>query len=56
MLWGNRNEFFYVLDWTRGEFLLGKPFVKQTSLERNFTKDGKPTKVATGCISRRSGG
>jgi alcohol dehydrogenase (cytochrome c) len=30
MLWGNRNGFFYVLDRSTGEFLLGKPFVKQT--------------------------
>jgi alcohol dehydrogenase (cytochrome c) len=30
MLWGNRNGFFYVLDRSSGEFLLGKPFVKQT--------------------------
>jgi alcohol dehydrogenase (cytochrome c) len=30
MLWGNRNGFFYVLDRTNGEFLLGEPFVKQT--------------------------
>jgi alcohol dehydrogenase (cytochrome c) len=29
MLWANRNGFFYVLDRTTGEFLLGKPFVKQ---------------------------
>src|SRR3954465_5520308 len=29
MLWGNRNGFFYVLDRTTGEFLLGKAFVKQ---------------------------
>ena len=26
MLWGNRNGFFYVLDRTNGEFLLGRPF------------------------------
>ena len=26
MLWANRNGFFYVLDRTTGEFLLGKPF------------------------------
>jgi alcohol dehydrogenase (cytochrome c) len=26
MLWANRNGFFYVLDRTNGEFLLGKPF------------------------------
>jgi alcohol dehydrogenase (cytochrome c) len=30
MLWGNRNGFFYVLDRSTGEFLLGEPFVKQT--------------------------
>jgi alcohol dehydrogenase (cytochrome c) len=28
MLWGNRNGFFYVLDRTTGQFLLGKPFTK----------------------------
>jgi alcohol dehydrogenase (cytochrome c) len=26
MLWGNRNGFFYVLDRTNGQFLLGRPF------------------------------
>jgi alcohol dehydrogenase (cytochrome c) len=30
MLWANRNGFFYVLDRVTGQFLLGKPFVKQT--------------------------
>ena len=30
MLWPNRNAFFYVLDRETGEFLLGKPFAKQT--------------------------
>ncbi len=30
MLWGNRNGFFYVLDRESGEFLLGKPFARQT--------------------------
>ena len=29
MLWGNRNGFFYVLDRTTGEFLMGKAFIKQ---------------------------
>ena len=29
MLWANRNGFFYVLDRTTGQFLLGKTFVKQ---------------------------
>jgi alcohol dehydrogenase (cytochrome c) len=30
MLWANRNGFFYVLDRVTGQFLLGKPFIKQT--------------------------
>ncbi len=30
MLWANRNGFFYVLDRTSGQFLLGKPFAKVT--------------------------
>lgn len=29
MLWANRNGFFYTLDRVTGEFLMGKPFVKQ---------------------------
>lgn len=28
--WANRNGFYYLLDRATGEFLLGKPFVKQT--------------------------
>ncbi len=28
MLWANRNGFFYVLDRTDGEFLLGRPYVR----------------------------
>ncbi len=28
MFWANRNGFFYVLDRTNGQFLLGEPFVK----------------------------
>jgi alcohol dehydrogenase (cytochrome c) len=30
ILWANRNGFFYVLDRTNGQFLLGKPFTKVT--------------------------
>jgi alcohol dehydrogenase (cytochrome c) len=30
MLWANRNGFFYALDRVTGEFLLGKPFIRQT--------------------------
>ena len=44
MLWGNRNGFFYVLDRATGEFLLGKPFVKQT-WAAGLDEDGRPVKI-----------
>jgi len=44
MLWGNRNGFFYVLDRATGEFLLGKPFVKQT-WSSGIDEAGKPIKT-----------
>jgi len=44
MLWGNRNGFFYVLDRTSGEFLLGKPFVKQT-WAAGLDERGRPVRV-----------
>jgi alcohol dehydrogenase (cytochrome c) len=37
----NRNGFFFVLDRTNGEFLLGKPYTKSTWAS-GYTKDGKP--------------
>jgi alcohol dehydrogenase (cytochrome c) len=43
MLWANRNGFFYVLDRTTGEFLLGKNFVKQ-NWNLGFDKNGRPIK------------
>jgi len=43
MLWANRNGFFYVLDRTTGEFLLGKNFVKQ-NWNLGFDKVGRPIK------------
>jgi alcohol dehydrogenase (cytochrome c) len=45
MLWGNRNAFFYVLDRTNGEFLLGKPFAKQT-WALGLDESGRPMKAA----------
>ena len=30
MMWANRNAFYYTLDRITGEFLVGKPFAKQT--------------------------
>ncbi len=38
---GNRNGFFYVLDRTNGQFLLGKPFVRQTWAE-GLDDSGRP--------------
>lgn len=38
----NRNGFFYVLDRTNGELLLGKPFVKKSTWASGYGKDGKP--------------
>ena len=44
ILWANRNGFFYVLDRTTGQFLLGKPFVKVTWAS-GFDERGKPARV-----------
>jgi alcohol dehydrogenase (cytochrome c) len=41
ILWADRNGFFYVLDRSDGEFLLGKAFVKQ-NWNVGFEKDGRP--------------
>jgi alcohol dehydrogenase (cytochrome c) len=44
MLWGNRNGFFYVLDRTTGEFLMGKPFIKETWAV-GIDEKGRPIKA-----------
>ncbi|MBI3683946.1 MAG: PQQ-dependent dehydrogenase, methanol/ethanol family [Acidobacteria bacterium] len=44
MLWGNRNGFFYVLDRATGEFLSGRPFVKQT-WAKGLDDNGRPMKI-----------
>jgi len=41
MLFPNRNAFFYVLDRETGEFLLGKPYAKQTWAE-GLDENGRP--------------
>ncbi|MDA1095146.1 MAG: PQQ-dependent dehydrogenase, methanol/ethanol family [Acidobacteria bacterium] len=41
MLWANRNGFYYTLDRETGEFLLGKPFAKQTWAE-GLDGNGRP--------------
>jgi alcohol dehydrogenase (cytochrome c) len=45
MLWANRNGFFYALDRTNGQYLLGKPFVKVTWAS-GLDEAGRPMKVA----------
>ncbi|HVH71926.1 MAG TPA: PQQ-binding-like beta-propeller repeat protein, partial [Candidatus Dormibacteraeota bacterium] len=44
ILWANRNGFFYVLDRTTGQFLLGKPFVEVTWAS-GFDGQGRPILV-----------
>ena len=44
MLWPNRNAFFYVLDRETGEFLLGKPYAKQT-WAKGLDEKGRPILV-----------
>jgi alcohol dehydrogenase (cytochrome c) len=42
---GNRNGFFYVLDRTNGEFLLGKQFIRELTWAKGIGPDGRPIKV-----------
>jgi len=42
VLQANRNGFFYVLDRTNGELLLGKPFVKKLTWSSGIGADGRP--------------
>ena len=42
LLQANRNGFFYVLDRTNGEFLLGKPFVKRLTWATSIDAKGRP--------------
>jgi alcohol dehydrogenase (cytochrome c) len=42
LLQANRNGFFYVLDRTSGELLLGKPFVQKLTWAKEIGKDGRP--------------
>jgi alcohol dehydrogenase (cytochrome c) len=42
--WAHRNAFYYVLDRTTGEFLLGKPFAKQTWAKEIDAK-GRPIRL-----------
>jgi len=44
MLWANRNGLFYVLDRTKGQFLLGRPFVAVNWM-KGFDEEGRPIPV-----------
>jgi alcohol dehydrogenase (cytochrome c) len=44
MIWANRNGFYYVLDRTTGQFLLGTPFV-QVNWAKGFDERGRPMMV-----------
>ena len=44
LLWANRNAFFYTLDRATGEFLVGKPFARQTWAER-LDEKGRPIRI-----------
>lgn len=41
MLWANRNGYFYVLDRTDGEFLLGEPYVR-VNWSSGLDENGRP--------------
>jgi len=45
LLQANRSGFFYVLDRTTGEFLLGKPFVKKLTWASGIDASGRPQLV-----------
>jgi alcohol dehydrogenase (cytochrome c) len=44
MMWANRNAFYYTLDRKTGEFLVGKPFAKQTWAE-GLDETGRPIRA-----------
>ena len=44
MMWANRNAFYYTLDRQTGEFLVGKPFAKQTWAE-GLDENGRPIRI-----------
>jgi alcohol dehydrogenase (cytochrome c) len=45
VLFANRNAFYYVLDRTTGEYLLGKQYVRQTWAQPELDAKGRPTRM-----------
>jgi len=54
MMWANRNGFFYTLDRTTGEFLVGKPFSTVT-WAKGLDERGRPARVTLDNPSEGSG-
>lgn len=44
MMWANRNAFYYTIDRETGEFLIGKPYAKQTWAE-GLDENGRPIRI-----------
>ncbi|MEX2130164.1 MAG: PQQ-dependent dehydrogenase, methanol/ethanol family [Pseudohongiellaceae bacterium] len=44
MMWANRNAFYYTIDRTNGQFLVGKPFALQTWAE-GLDSTGRPIRI-----------
>jgi alcohol dehydrogenase (cytochrome c) len=53
MAWANRNAFYYLLDRTSGEFLLGTPYAKQTWAD-GLDESGRP-RVRPDSVPSRDG-
>jgi len=51
LLQANRSGFFYVLDRTNGQLLLGKPFVKKITWANEIGADGRPALLEGGTPS-----
>ena len=45
MMWANRNGFYYTLDRSNGEFLIGKPYAAQTWAQGLDPVTGRPIRV-----------
>ena len=45
VLFANRNAFYYVLDRTTGEYLLGKQYVRQTWAKPELDARGRPVRI-----------
>ena len=56
MMWANRNGFYYTLDRSNGEFLIGKPYAAQTWAQGFDPVTGRPIRARNGAHLRRHHG